>query len=178
MSVPDRPRSLLAVLVVDDEPDSANSLAELLEFYGYDARVALNGEDALRCADADPPDVIFLDVLMPLMDGCAVARALRERAGAKRPLIVAVTGYDGAASRAHTTDAGFDMHLIKPVDTAVLVGILERLRLALAPPPPATELEPPPEEPPDRRGSDRAPLHQSDPSCPYSSLTRALAIRY
>lgn len=140
----------LSVLVVDDSPDTAESEVDLLSISGHRVRVALDGEEALRCVDAERPDVVLLDIRMPGLDGHSVARLIRERCAGrgKQPIIVAVTGCDREADRRHSADAGFDLHLVKPVDPALLVGLLERFRRLLAPPTPASELDPPSEDPP------------------------------
>jgi CheY-like chemotaxis protein len=131
------------VLVVDDSVDAADSLAELLRHYGHTVRVAHNGESALRNVAAEVPDVVFLDILMPGPDGCAVAQHIRAYcAGGKQPLIVAVTGCGTEADRLRSAGAGFDLHLVKPVDPAVLVGLTERFRRLLAPAIPVDELPP------------------------------------
>jgi CheY-like chemotaxis protein len=144
----------LTVLVVDDSQDTANSMAELLGLYGHVVRVAFDGEEALRVAAETLPDVVLLDLLMPRMDGYGVAKQIRERGEGvgKRPLLVAVTGYSSDADRLRTAEAGFDLHLVKPVDPGVIVGVLERFRRLIAPTIPAADLEPPPEDPPDPSG--------------------------
>jgi CheY-like chemotaxis protein len=151
MPTSDQPRHVLAVLVVDDSLDTAESEADLLAYQGHAVRVALNGEDALRCVDAQAPDVVLLDIRLPGMDGYAVAHQIRERCEVlgKRPFIVAVTGCGSELDRQRSTEAGFDLHLVKPVDPALLVGVLERFRRLLAPSIPVADLDPPTEEPPD-----------------------------
>jgi CheY-like chemotaxis protein len=141
----------LAVLVVDDSPDAANSLAELLSLHGHAVAVALGGEAALERLEERVPDVVLLDIRMPGMDGYAVAERIKERCagGRKRPLLVAVTGCGSEADRARSARVGFDLHLVKPVDPAVLVGMMERFRHLLTPPIPAEELDPPEDDPPD-----------------------------
>lgn len=153
MSLQDPTPHPLVVLVVDDSSDTAESVAELLSLQGHVVRVAFEGEAALASVAADPPDVVLLDIRMPGADGWAVARAIRGRCACsgKRPFLVAVTGCGLDADRRHSAEAGFDLHLVKPVDPAVLVGLLERFRRLLAPPTPATDLPPPPGEPPDGR---------------------------
>lgn len=149
MSTLNRTQYPLAVLVVDDSADAAETLAELLSIQGHTVSVAFSGEQALERADAAPPDVVLLDIRMPGLDGCAVARAIRERClgKGKRPFLVAVTGCGTDADRARTAAAGFDLHMVKPVDPGVLTGLLERFRRVLAPPVPQEEA--PPEDPPD-----------------------------
>lgn len=127
------PRCPLTVLVVDDLRDAADSMGDLLTLCGYTARVTYRGEDALRLAAAAPPDVVLLDLAMPGMDGWDLARRLRDEAGGKRPLLVAVSGYGDAAARRRSADAGIDLHLVKPVDGAVLVGVLKRFGRVLGP---------------------------------------------
>jgi CheY-like chemotaxis protein len=124
----------LSVLVVEDHADTAQSTADLLVLYGHRVRVARCGEDAVRAAAAEAPDVVLLDLGLPGMDGWQVARRLRARPRGKQPVVVAVSGYDGAEDRVRSADAGVDLHLAKPVEPAVLVGMLRRFREALAPP--------------------------------------------
>lgn len=141
----------LTVLVVDDSPDTADSFAELLRLHGHAVRVAFDGAAALTSVVADTPDVVFLDILMsPGPDGCEVARRIRAYCAGrnKQPLLIAVTGCGTDADRFRSAGAGFDLHLVKPVDPALLTGIMERFRRLLAPSIPAGELGPP-EEPPD-----------------------------
>jgi CheY-like chemotaxis protein len=140
----------LTVLVVDDYPDAAQSLAELLRLRGHSVAVALDGAAALRGAAA-APDVIFLDIRMPGADGYEVAARLRTRCGAggKRPLLIALTCCGTESDRRRTAAAGFDLHLLKPVAPAVLIGLTERFRQFFTPPIPAAELGSSPEEAPD-----------------------------
>jgi len=151
MPTPEPSRHALAVLVVDDYLDTAESESDLLTLQGHVVRLALSGEDALRCVDELVPDVVLLDIRLPGMDGHEIARLIRERCATrgKQPFIVAVTGCGNEADRQQSAEAGFDLHLVKPVDPALLVGVLERYRRFLAPSIPAAELEPPVEEPPD-----------------------------
>jgi CheY-like chemotaxis protein len=144
----------LAVLVVDDSQDTATSMAELLGLFGHVVQVAFDGEEALRVAAETPPDVVLLDLLMPRLDGCTVANQIRARCegAGKRPLLIAVTGCGTDADRSRTTEAGFDLHLVKPVDPGVIVGVLERFRRLVAPTTPAAEVDPPAEDPPDSSG--------------------------
>jgi CheY-like chemotaxis protein len=144
-------RHPLTILVVDDSADLVESEADLLAFQGHVVRTALNGEDALQLVDAQPPDVVLLDIRLPGMDGYAVARQIRARCATygKRPFVVAVTGCGNELDRQNSAEAGFDLHLVKPVDPALLIGLLERYRRLLAPTIPASDLDSLTEDPPD-----------------------------
>ncbi len=107
--------TLRRVLVVDDNQDSAESLAMLLNYEGHQTRVVHSGPDALAAVDDFEPDVVLLDLGLPVMDGYEVARQLRQRTAAKRICLVAVTGYGQAGDRLRTRAAGFDEHLVKPI---------------------------------------------------------------
>jgi PAS domain S-box-containing protein len=104
------------VLVVDDNIDAADSLAMLLRLQGHAARVALDGSAALNLAAADPPDVAFLDLGMPGMDGYELARRFREDPILRRVRLVALTGWGQEQDRRRTKEAGFDLHLVKPAE--------------------------------------------------------------
>lgn len=125
-------RSSLSVLVVDDYPDTARSTADLLALAGHDSRVAMGGEEALRAVAADPPDVVLLDLWMPGLDGCELARRLAARMSGKPPLVVAITGCETPADRARAAAAGVHLYLVKPVDPGVLVGVMKRFQESLA----------------------------------------------
>jgi len=135
-------RLQLSVLVVDDSTDMTSSTSELLTLVGCAVRVATSGSEALALVASDPPDVILLDLLMPQMDGYEVARRLSALKSLKPSLLVAVTGCGTEEDRARTAAAGFDLHLVKPVDPALLIGLLRRFRRALVQDP--TEDTPPP----------------------------------
>ncbi|HEX4268302.1 MAG TPA: PAS domain S-box protein [Steroidobacteraceae bacterium] len=111
------------VLVVDDNVDTANTLQLLLRSLGHETRVANDGPAALAAADEFRPDVVLLDIGMSGMNGYEVARRLRSRKEG-RLKIVAITGWGTDADRARSTDAGFDVHLVKPVDEVELRQIL------------------------------------------------------
>lgn len=113
------------VLVVDDNEDAAASLAALLRMSGYQVFMAPDGREALRQASAHPPDVILLDIGLPDLDGCEVARRLRMTPGLERTRLVAMTGYAQEEHRRATQEAGFDAHLVKPVDPDELVKAIE-----------------------------------------------------
>ena len=113
------------ILVVDDNIDSAESLTMLLTVLGSDARSAHTGEEALRVVREFGPHAVFLDIGMPGMDGLEVAQRLRaEHTGL---VLVAVTGYGRDEDRQQSRAAGFDVHLVKPVDPAALQTLLASL---------------------------------------------------
>lgn len=116
----------IAVLVVDDDRDTADSTAAVLDAYGYPARVAYSGSAALAAAAADPPDVVLLDLAMPGMAGWELARRLRDLTPGRHPLLVTVTGYGAEGERRASVAAGVARHFVKPVEPAVLVDVLRR----------------------------------------------------
>ncbi len=125
--------SALSILIVDDSRDTAESTAELLALYGYTVKVAVSGKQALRMAATRSPDVILLDIAMPEMDGLEMVRQFIARAETKRPFLVAVTGREGEADRQKAQEAGVDLYLVKPVEPAALIGMLDRMSRFLAP---------------------------------------------
>jgi signal transduction histidine kinase/ActR/RegA family two-component response regulator len=112
------------VLVVDDNRDLAESLAMVLRLWGHDVSVAYDGAAALEAARTHPPEVILLDIGLPVLDGYQVARRLRQERGLERARIVAITGYGREEDRQKAREAGFDVHLVKPVDPKDLQEIL------------------------------------------------------
>jgi PAS domain S-box-containing protein len=112
------------VLVVDDNPDAAQSLAMLLGLWGHDVRTAHDGPAAVAAAAGYRPDLVFLDIGMPGMNGYEVARALRRLPGLGGVTLVAVTGYGQDDDRDRTRRAGIDHHLTKPPDAAALARLL------------------------------------------------------
>jgi len=115
------------VLVVDDNVDSAESLAVLLRLYGHDVRLAHDGEAALEEARSFRPEVMFLDLGLPKMDGYEVARRLRLEPVMGGMTLVAMTGYGQEEERRRTREAGFHSHLVKPVDFDMLQELLSSL---------------------------------------------------
>jgi CheY-like chemotaxis protein len=112
------------VLIVDDNLDAAATLDQLMRSLGHETRVAHNGTDALSLADQFKPQVVLLDIGMPGMNGYEVAAQLRKRGRAMK--IVAVTGWGTEDDRSRSAQAGFDLHLVKPVDEAALQRIIEQ----------------------------------------------------
>lgn len=113
------------VLVVDDNRDSAESLAMLLRVRGHEVRTAYDGQQGLAAAEDYRPGVIILDIGLPGLDGYGVARALRATPIFRDALLVALTGYGAEEDRRACYRAGFDAHLVKPVDLVPLFGLLE-----------------------------------------------------
>ena len=120
------PPFALRVLVVEDDPDSAQTLALLLRLWGYEVAVANDGPDALDAAPTFQPDVVFLDIVLPGMDGCEVARQLRHLPGMAEVLVAAVTGYGHEADVRRCKGAGIDCHFLKPVEPAALRELLAK----------------------------------------------------
>lgn len=112
------------VLVADDNRDAADTLAELLRALGAEVTVAYGGAEALQRAAEQAIDIAVLDIGMPGLDGCEVARALRARDGGERLRLVALTGWGQAADRDRVTAAGFDHHLLKPIGEPELSALL------------------------------------------------------
>jgi CheY-like chemotaxis protein len=124
------------VLVVDDLDDAAASMAEVLSLSGVaHISVANTGGAALELAAGDPPDVVLLDIGLPDLNGWEVARWLREQGEGtgKRPFLIAITGFGSEADRRRSAAAGVDLHLVKPADLALLIGVLRRFARIIAP---------------------------------------------
>jgi len=113
------------VLLVDDNVDSAESLAQILSLSGHDTRTAADGPDALQVAEQFKPDVVLCDLNLPGMSGYDVVRELRRLPFGEAIVIAALTGYGQASERERTTLAGFNGHLVKPVDPAVIESFLD-----------------------------------------------------
>jgi PAS domain S-box-containing protein len=112
------------VLVVDDNIDAADSLATLLGLIGFNARVAHSGAAALRAMEQRVPSAVLLDIGMPGMDGFEVARRIRQRSEMSGVPIIALTGWGQESDRRRALEAGFDHHLVKPVEPARLAELL------------------------------------------------------
>jgi CheY-like chemotaxis protein/anti-sigma regulatory factor (Ser/Thr protein kinase) len=113
------------ILVVDDNADSADSLAMLLQGNGHDTKVAYSSEAALQLATEYRPDFVLLDIGLPGMDGYEVARRLRAQTTLGNLRLIALTGYGQDSDRARSREAGFDHHLVKPVEFTSLSSLLE-----------------------------------------------------
>ena len=117
-------RARARILIADDDRDAASTLASLLELMGHETHTAHNGNATLALADAIKPDIAILDIGMPLVDGYAVARMLRQRAWSPGLLLYALTGWGDPGDRDRTRDAGFDRHFVKPVSIDELLARL------------------------------------------------------
>jgi CheY-like chemotaxis protein len=123
----------LSVLVVDDDHDTADSLVDLLHLTGYHARAAYGGIEAQRMAAEEWPDVVILDLAMPDVDGWELAQRLHPRPPTPRPLLIAVTGYEGREERRRAREVGIDLYLVKPAHLDVIEPVLHRFWRLLAP---------------------------------------------
>ncbi len=113
------------VLIVDDNEDAASLLADILGEIGYECTVANDGPRALEMAKHRTFDSVLLDIGLPSMDGYEVARHLRELPGGGAVKLVAITGYGQDNDKQRSLEAGFDHHLVKPVDIRQLTGLLQ-----------------------------------------------------
>ncbi|MGX4643017.1 response regulator [Massilia sp. SYSU DXS3249] len=113
------------VLVVDDNSDAAETLASLLTILDCTVQVAYSGAEALLLGDRLHPECVVLDIMMPGMNGCELARRMRERAWGRHACIVALTAWGDDDTRRRTAEAGIDIHLMKPVSAQLLLGALK-----------------------------------------------------
>ncbi|MFW6067156.1 MAG: CHASE domain-containing protein [Myxococcota bacterium] len=118
----------LRILLVEDNEDARLMMRSLLEKQGHRVQTASDGESGVQAALEDPPDVALIDIGLPAMDGYDVARRLRGEWGSASPLLIAVTGYGQPSDRQRSGEAGFDHHLVKPVDPDRLQELLAGAR--------------------------------------------------
>jgi CheY-like chemotaxis protein len=123
----------LRVLVVDDNRDVADTTATILRLSGCDTHVAYDGRTGLDAVERLQPDAVLLDIGLPGLDGYQVAERLRAQPAYRRMLVVAVSGYGQEEDRVRSKAAGFDYHVVKPIDPAVINGLLGSLRESRAP---------------------------------------------
>ena len=119
--------STLRILVVDDNTDGADSLSEMLTLMGNETRTAYDGQQAVNAAEAYRPDVILLDIGLPKLNGYEACRHIRAQPWGKNIVLIAVTGWGQEKDRDRTREAGFDHHLVKPVDPDALMTLLAEL---------------------------------------------------
>jgi CheY-like chemotaxis protein len=112
------------LLIIDDNVDAADLTADVLRLHDIEVDVAYGGLEGVAAAKALMPDVIFLDIGMPVMDGYAVAKSLRGDAALSRIKIVALTAWGDQESREQTKATGFDLHIVKPAQFAELIDIV------------------------------------------------------
>lgn len=112
------------VLIVEDNPDGREALVELLSLWNFDVRAAEDGREGLEMALQEPPAVAIIDIGLPKMDGYEVARRLRQGLNGHAPHLIALTGYGRPEDRKRALEAGFDLHLVKPVQPTKLHDIL------------------------------------------------------
>jgi PAS domain S-box-containing protein len=114
------------ILVVDDNHDATDSMASLLQLWGHEARCAYDGPSALALAADYSPQIVLLDIGLPGMDGYEVGRKLRELPQMGRAVLIALSGYGQSDDKKRSAQAGFDHHLVKPVDIDTLRPLIER----------------------------------------------------
>ncbi|MDG3007035.1 hybrid sensor histidine kinase/response regulator [Paludisphaera mucosa] len=120
----------LRILVVEDHTEGAEILATLLDHWGHHVEVVSDGVKALDAVAADAPELILMDLGLPGMDGFEVARRVRERHGERSPFLIALTGYGQEEARRRSSEVGFDLHLVKPVDPKELSRLLTEVEFA------------------------------------------------
>ena len=112
------------ILVVDDHRDAARVLGLLLDSLGHEVKTANDGRQALEAIAEFRPEIVFLDIGLPQLDGCEVARRVRELPELRGTKLIALTGWSHADDRRRTREAGFDHHLVKPVAVKTLRDVL------------------------------------------------------
>ncbi|HET7586875.1 MAG TPA: PAS domain-containing protein [Gammaproteobacteria bacterium] len=125
MPTPETTRGQVKVLIVDDYVDAADSIAELLGLDGFETRVAYDGAAALGAAKEFLPTVALIDIGLPAMDGYEVARRMRQVTGLEKITLVAMTGYGQESDRRRAREAGFNEHLVKPLDPTIIGHLIE-----------------------------------------------------
>jgi PAS domain S-box-containing protein len=124
----------LRILVVDDNQDAASTAMILLQMMGNDVCTAADGEEALKTIKSFDPDVVLLDIGLPKMNGYEVAKAVRRQSWGKHIVLVAVTGWGQDDDQRKSKDAGFDQHMVKPVDPKSIMELLSNLHRTLPEP--------------------------------------------
>jgi CheY-like chemotaxis protein len=118
---------LTRILVVDDLKDVTETMGLLFETLGHDIRVAADGQQAVDTALAFEPEIVFMDLDMPVLNGYEAARAVRAAALAQQPFLIALTASTGVAVEIATRAVGFDFYLRKPADTNALLALVSDL---------------------------------------------------
>ena len=117
----------LKILVVDDNPDSATSMAMMLSMMGHETRTAHDGEAALSTAEEFRPRVVLLDIGLPKLNGYEVAQRIRQEEWGAAMFLVAITGWGQDEDRRRSEDVGMNLHLVKPVEPGALDRVLADL---------------------------------------------------
>jgi PAS domain S-box-containing protein len=120
----DAPAQRTRILVVDDNHDAAESLAQLLRLRGHEVHLAYSGPEAVASCETHRPELVLLDIGLPELNGYDAARRIRELPGGRNVRLIALTGWGQEEDRQRSREAGFDQHLVKPVDLAVLERLL------------------------------------------------------
>ena len=120
-------RQLTRILVVDDLKDVTETMGLLFETLGHDTQVAADGQQAVDATNAFEPEIVFMDLDMPVLNGYDAARAIRGAPLARQPFLVALTAATGAAVEVATRAVGFDFYLRKPADTNALLALVDDL---------------------------------------------------
>ena len=129
VAVPEANRAL-RVLVVDDNVDTVLGFSLLLKAQGHDVRTAYNGPDAVKTAAEFHPQVIMLDIGLPVLNGYEVAKQIRAQPEGEKIMLIALTGYGQDSDRRTSSDAGFDHHLVKPARFEQLLQILATVKVS------------------------------------------------
>jgi CheY-like chemotaxis protein len=122
------------VLIVDDNADAAESMLRVVQLLGYPVSYVTDPRDAIAEIESARPDIVFLDLAMPFIDGLTLARVIRATYAQEQPILVALTAFDDPEDRAITQRAGFCAHVAKPADPALIEAMIARLCPAGAPP--------------------------------------------
>jgi CheY-like chemotaxis protein len=116
------------ILVVDDNVDLARGLARLLQLHGHDVQVAHDGPSGLQRARESRPEFLLLDIGLPGIDGYQLAAQIRRDADLKGARLIAISGYDRDEDKVRSQEAGFDLHLVKPIDCSGLIKIIKDMQ--------------------------------------------------
>jgi CheY-like chemotaxis protein len=117
----------MRILIVDDNRDGAEMIATALTTAGHETQIANDPSRALRLADTFRPQVAILDIGLPVMDGYMLAQELRAHLGGDAPILIALTGYGHDQDKRRSGEAGFALHLVKPIDIEKLLKALDGL---------------------------------------------------
>ena len=128
-------KQLTRILVVDDLKDVTETMSLLFETLGHDTRVAADGRQAIDAANAFEPEIIFMDLDMPVLNGYDAAREIRGAPLAQQPFLIALTAATGTAVEVATRAVGFDFYLRKPADTNALLALVDDLSTRTRPGP-------------------------------------------